>query len=46
MTQSEFQAFVKNKKVAILGAGVSNLPLINWLADMGATVTVRDKKED
>ncbi|MBQ3824084.1 MAG: UDP-N-acetylmuramoyl-L-alanine--D-glutamate ligase, partial [Clostridia bacterium] len=46
MTRSEFQAFVKNKKVAILGAGVSNLPLINWLADMGAEITVRDKKED
>lgn len=32
------------KKVILLGAGVSNLPLAQFLADFGATVEVRDKK--
>jgi len=34
---------VKNKKIEVLGAGVSNLPLIRRLAESGCDVTVRDK---
>ncbi|MBR2327513.1 MAG: UDP-N-acetylmuramoyl-L-alanine--D-glutamate ligase [Clostridia bacterium] len=45
VTLSQFQAFIKDKKVALLGAGVSNLPLISWLKGFGASVTVRDKNE-
>ncbi len=32
------------KKAVLLGAGVSNLPLAEFLADFGAQVEVRDKK--
>lgn len=32
------------KKVILLGAGVSNLPLAKFLSDFGASVEVRDKK--
>ncbi len=45
MTESEFRRFVANKKIAILGAGVSNLPLISWLKSFGGIITVRDKNE-
>ena len=34
----------KDKNVTLLGAGVSNKPLIKMLADAGAKVNVRDKK--
>ena len=27
----EFKEFIKNKKVAVVGIGVSNIPLINFL---------------
>ncbi len=37
-------SFVKNKNIAILGIGISNLPLVKMLAKFGANVTVRDKK--
>ena len=40
---SFFERF-KDKKVTLLGAGVSNKPLIKMLAEAGAAVTVRDKK--
>lgn len=46
MTLSQFKAFVNKKSVALLGAGVSNIPLISWLQGFGATVTVRDKNEN
>ncbi|MBQ4066118.1 MAG: UDP-N-acetylmuramoyl-L-alanine--D-glutamate ligase [Clostridia bacterium] len=32
------------KKVILLGAGVSNMPLARMLSDMGAEIEVRDKK--
>ncbi len=35
----------KNKKVTVIGLGISNTPLIPWLLSRGATVTARDKKE-
>lgn len=34
----------KGKKVILLGAGVSNMPLAKMLSQMGATIEVRDKK--
>ena len=34
----------QNKTVTLLGAGISNMPLAQFLIDRGATVTVRDRK--
>lgn len=39
----QFLKEIKGKRIAILGAGVSNRPLIPVLADAGAQVTVCDK---
>lgn len=41
---NEFKAFIKNKKTAVVGIGVSNIPLINFLLELGAKVTAFDKK--
>ncbi len=41
---NEFKQFIKNKKVAVVGIGVSNIPLINFLVELGAVVTAFDKK--
>ncbi len=35
---------IKNGVITVLGIGVSNRPLINWLLNQGASVTARDKK--
>ncbi len=35
---------VKNKKIAVIGFGVSHRPLVKLLVEKGAKVTVRDKK--
>ena len=40
----EFKQFISNKKVAVVGIGVSNIPLINFLLDLGAVVTAFDQK--
>ena len=40
----EFERYIKNKRVALIGLGVSNLPLIDYFADKGAQVTVFDKR--
>lgn len=40
----EFERYIFNKKVALIGLGVSNLPLIDYFADKGAKVTVFDKR--
>ncbi|OOM82034.1 UDP-N-acetylmuramoylalanine--D-glutamate ligase [Clostridium puniceum] len=40
----EFKQFILGKKVAVVGIGVSNIPLINFLLDLGASVTAFDKK--
>lgn len=39
-----FKQFILNKKVAVVGIGVSNIPLINFLLDLGAVVTAFDQK--
>ncbi len=43
---SEILQALSGKKVAVLGMGVSNTPLIRLLLDAGADVTVCDKKEE
>ena len=35
-----------NKKIALIGAGVSNTPLAKYFTDKGAMVSVRDKKTE
>lgn len=39
-----YREFLKGKKCAVLGVGVSNIPLINFLLESGAIVVARDKK--
>lgn len=41
----EFENYLKGKKVAIIGLGVSNIPLIDYFHHLGAKVTVFDSKE-
>jgi len=40
----EFKSFIKNKNVAVVGIGVSNIPLIEFLVMLNAKVTAFDKK--
>ncbi|SFC66352.1 UDP-N-acetylmuramoyl-L-alanine--D-glutamate ligase [Clostridium uliginosum] len=41
----EFKEFIYGKKVGVVGIGVSNIPLINFLLDLGAKVVAFDKKD-
>lgn len=41
----EFNQYLAGRKVAIIGLGVSNLPLIDYLYNLKAKVTVFDKTE-
>lgn len=41
----EFERYIYNKKVAIIGLGISNLPLLDYFADKGAQVTVFDHRK-
>ena len=43
---SEFKEFIKNKKVAVVGIGVSNIPLIKFLVKLGADVSAFDIKDE
>ena len=38
-----FESNIKGKRVAIIGIGVSNIPLIDYFHDLGARVTVFDE---
>lgn len=40
----EFNNYLKNRKVAIIGLGVSNLPLLDYMRNVGANVTVFDNR--
>lgn len=40
----EFKDFISGKNVAVVGIGVSNIPLINFLVKLGANVTAFDMK--
>lgn len=42
----EFKSFINGKNVAVVGIGVSNIPLINFLVKLGAEVTAFDMKEE
>lgn len=44
MTIDEFKTRVKGMKIAAIGIGVSNLPLVEMLSDWGSVVTVYDKR--
>lgn len=41
-----FKAEMKDKKVTVLGIGISNLPLIRFLAGVGAVITAADKRTE
>ncbi|WP_294395723.1 UDP-N-acetylmuramoyl-L-alanine--D-glutamate ligase [uncultured Clostridium sp.] len=41
---NEFKSYIYGKNVAVVGIGVSNIPLINFLLKLGADVTGFDKK--
>ncbi len=43
---AEFKNYIQNKEVAVVGIGVSNMPLIRFLCTCGAKVTAFDKKEN
>jgi len=43
---NEFKRFIKDKNTAVLGIGVSNIPLIRYLVALGAKVSAFDKKEE
>lgn len=40
----EFKDYIKGKKTAVVGIGISNIPLIKFLVKLGAVVTAFDKK--
>ena len=42
----EFKKFIDNKNVAVVGIGVSNIPLINFLLELGAKVSAFDMKTE
>ena len=46
MQGKELLSNIGNMTVTLLGAGVSNTPLVRFLTERGARVTVRDKKTD
>lgn len=41
----EFEQYVKNKKIAIIGIGVSNLPLIDYFHNLGSKITIFNNKD-
>lgn len=43
---NEFKEFIKGKNTAVVGIGVSNIPLISFLIELGAKVTAFDKKSE
>ncbi len=40
----EFKTYIYNRKVAIIGLGVSNIPLLKFLYNLGAIITVFDNR--
>ena len=40
----EFKRFIKEKNAAVVGIGVSNIPLIRFLVKLGAKVTAFDRR--
>ena len=44
MNVFEYKKLLKDKKISVIGVGVSNVPLIRFLIEGGAAVTAHDKK--
>ncbi len=44
MNISDYKKSVKDKKIAVIGIGISNRPLIKYLKEAGADVTAYDKR--
>ena len=44
MTADEFKKSVLNKKISVIGMGISNRPLIKYLIEYGADVTAYDRR--
>ncbi len=44
MNVAEYKKTLKDKKISVIGVGVSNVPLIRFLCESGAVVTAHDKK--
>ncbi|HHV95490.1 MAG TPA: UDP-N-acetylmuramoyl-L-alanine--D-glutamate ligase [Clostridiaceae bacterium] len=42
----EFKKFIKNKRIAVLGLGISNTPLIKYLLGLNADITAFDMAEE
>ena len=42
----EFEKYINQKKIAIIGLGVSNIPLIDYLYKKGANVTIFDNRQE
>ena len=45
LTLDTYIESIRDKKIAVIGIGVSNLPLINLLAEKGCKVTACDKRQ-
>ncbi len=45
MTLKDYLSDLKNKAVTVVGAGISNRPLVRLLADAGVSVTVCDRSD-
>ena len=43
---NEFKSFIRGKRVALIGAGISNMTCVDALLNYGAEITVRDKNTD
>jgi UDP-N-acetylmuramoylalanine--D-glutamate ligase len=41
----DYKNYIRDKKVAVLGIGVSNVPLIKYLSSMGVDITAFDKSD-
>ena len=39
----DFAEYIKGKKAAVIGVGISNTPLIRWLVSLDCKVTACDK---
>ena len=39
----EFKNYIKGRRAAVIGVGISNTPLIKWLVSLGCSVTACDK---
>lgn len=42
----EFKKYIKGRYVAVMGMGISNTPLIRYLMDLDANITVFDRKSE